>query len=181
MRAVLAFLLTVLLAWGAAARSLTDEEQASLNQTRDLFLQGLKEADQDALVGVIPPRVLSYIANAAGVSEAALRSNIGETMAAAMRQVEIVNAEMVTENLEATEARDADGEPYLWGFAPTSMEMIVNGQRLKVESQTFVLLERARWYLIRTNEAQQVAILRTTYPFLQQVEFPSATMPAVAE
>jgi len=172
MRAFWIFILTLTFVHAAHARPLTREEQSSLNQTRDRFIEALTSADYEAVVDVIPPRVLSHIARTGGMPEAQLRAQMPKLMATIFSKVDVQKMEMRTEGIEVTTSRGKDGTAYVWGFAPTSLEMSSEGEKLTVNGHTLALREKGKWFLVRTNDVQQVTILKTVYPFLQQADFP---------
>ena len=169
------FLFVAFLAFSMAsvqAEPLGPAEQASLNATRTQFVEALQNKDYDIIVSVIPPKILSHIAASAGATPAQLLAELPKIMKQTMTNVSFGKADIVTEDLDATK-EDFEGAEYTWGFAPSTFEMTVNGQKLRSVGQTLVLRDAGKWYLVRTSEADKVALMRTIYPFFATVEFPT--------
>ncbi len=171
MRFVMISMLVVLFASPCAAEPLTPVQQLTLDQTRDRFAAAMQERDYGILVEVIPPKLVNHIAASAGVTEAELHVALTQVLVQTMNDVTFTKMDMVTEGLEAS-SLEHDGEAYVWGFAPTYIEMIYAGQNFEVDEYTLVLLEAGVWYLIRTSEAEKIAMLRSIYPFFNDVVFP---------
>ena len=170
-----AFLFAVFLAFSMAAAQgepLSADEQASLNATRTQFIEALQTKDFGIIVSVIPPRVLNHIAASAGATPAQLLAELPKIMKQTMINVSFGTTEIVTEDLDATK-EVFEGAEYAWGFAPSTFEMTVNGQKLRSVGQTLVLQDAGKWYLVRTSEADKVALMRTIYPFFAEVDFPT--------
>ena len=55
------------------------------------------------------------------------------------------------------------------------------GGKYRSTTKTLGLHEGDVWYLVRIDDAQQVAILKEVYPAFADVEFPTGTMEQVTE
>lgn len=174
MRAILTAILLLVSTAPGWAEPLSAEEQSSLNQTRDAFLQALENKKFDVVVQVIPPRIIKHIATEAGATVEELLAAMPALFSTAMADATFHKSEIVTENLDATKVVE-DGKEFAWGFAPSRFEMTVSGQKIKVEGHTLALLDAGKWYLVRMSEADKVALIRKVYPFFAGVEFPQTT------
>lgn len=178
MRAFLVLSL-LLVSWAPAhAGSLGAAEQVQLNQTRDAFIQAMRERDYEIIVSVVPPGIIEHVARTSGVTDEELRSVLPSILERAMQNASFTAAEMVTENLDASRA-DAGGESYAWGFAPSTFEFTIDGQKFRSEGFTLALLDGGSWYLVRTSERDKVEMMRRVYPFFATLEFPQDTLAVV--
>ncbi len=174
MRSIVFALLVVIAVVPARAEQLSGAEQASLDETRTRFVEALRDKKFDVIVDTIPPKVIEQIAATAGATAEQLLAELPKLIEQTMTTVTFGKAEIVTEGLDASKAV-LEGVEYAWGFAPSTFEMTINGQKWRSTGHTLALLEAGKWYLVRTSEAQKVAILRKIYPFFASVEFPQET------
>ena len=162
----------------ALARPLTEVESAALGTTVAAFDAAVGNGDFEAIIEIIPPRMIEHIADEAKVPVdellAALKTQIDEVFAT----VELVSFGMDAENAEQREL--ADGSPYV--LIPTTTVMEADGLgRIQVDSHTLGLLDTESWYQIRVGDAAMVGVLRQVYPQFVDVEFPSETMKALED
>jgi hypothetical protein len=179
-RAVVA--LFVLLAAGllpAAARPLTEAESAALAERVAAFDAAMRAEDYASIIEVIPPRVLSHIAERAGAP-------IDELRAALIGQIEELFASVTLESfgmdVAAAEERELpDGTPFV--FIPTGLVMDLGAElgRMAVASQTLGMMDGSDWYLVRIGDAGMVEVLREVYPEFAGIEFPAETITALKE
>lgn len=160
-------------AGAAMARDLTDAENASLTDVVAKFGTAMTGSDIAALVKAIPPRIIRQMAERDGTSEAeistALAQLIGDTMVA------MPVKSFALKLPEAAHKELADGTPYL--LIPTDTVMDAGGaDKVLIRASTLALLDGSEWYLLRTNDAQLVSVLREAYPDYVGVEFPEATL-----
>ena len=161
-----------------ASERLAGDVQAALNKSRDNFVQATLANDFDRVLDVIPPKVFAYISTNASVSEEELRSNMSAMFKEVMADIEVAGVQMRTEEIAVNRSIDESGKNYIWGFVPTSIELVVANERLKIEAHTLAMREDDVWYFLRTSELQQVVILKNVYPFFAGVEFPGSTVSA---
>ncbi|HEV7274783.1 MAG TPA: hypothetical protein VGN80_00680 [Devosiaceae bacterium] len=174
-RLLLAVAAVALLAAPAAARELSAEEKSALAERIATFDAAMVDSDIEALIDVVPPKVIATIAEGAGASEAQLREALIEQSREAMAAVELISFAM---DLEAADYRQLpDGTPYV--TIPTETVLDAGAGKTRVSTQTLALLETGRWYLVRIDDQQQVDILKAVYPEFSGVEFQPGTMEAV--
>lgn len=160
----------------ADARPLTADEKQQLEQAVQSFDAAMRGNDYEVIANTIPPRVLDFIAKQANMEVDALRTIVVQQMQAALATVKLESFSMDFAGL--TEKELPGGEPYV--LIPT--ETVISSEatgKMVAKSDTLALLDEGKWYLLRVNDAQQVAIMRQVYPEFASVEFPGGTMEAV--
>ncbi len=162
----------------AAARPASEAEIAALETRIDAFDTAMRNGDFAAIMTVIPPPVLSRIAEDAKVPLDQLQAALAEQMAEILEQVTIVSFGM---DLGGAEHRElADGTPYL--LVPTETVMEAEGMgRMKVASFTLAMLDGGDWYLVRTSDTAMMDLLRQVYRQFAGVDFPADTTTPLEE
>jgi len=151
--------------FSSADRAKVEARVADLNRM-------MAAGDMAGAMDVVPPRLFQTIAARAGVSEAEFRAAMREMIAAQMQSVSLVSYNM--DMAAATPIRTPDdARTYL--LIPTMTVMEVNGQRVKSTTSTLALEDEGEWYLIRVDDANQVALIRELWPEFAAVEFPVGT------
>ncbi|MBE7185644.1 MAG: hypothetical protein INR68_14700 [Methylobacterium mesophilicum] len=158
----------LLFATPLAARDLTPEENAALQQTVTRFDRAMRDGDLETIVEVIPPRVLKQIGDRAGLDVASVRAATVQQMRSLMSQVKIESFSLDLPKAEHKEL--TDGTPYL--LVPTETVVAAEGTRTKTISDTLAMLDENKWYLLRVSDANQVGMLRQVYPPFAGVSFP---------
>jgi hypothetical protein len=179
LRHILVAVLALVLAAGTAlVRPLSDEESGQLAATVEAFDAAMRGNDYETVVKTIPPRVMAYIAKQAGVEVEALRQIVIAQMKATLAEVKLLSFGM---DLAKAEHRELpNGEPYV--LIPTETVMDTGeGGKMVARSYTVALNDEGVWYLLRVNDAQQVAIMRQVYPEFAGVEFPGGSVEALKE
>lgn len=172
------FATATLLLWFAAtsatyARELTETENAKLAETVARFDDAIKAKDIGALVKVIPPRIIKQMAQRDGMSEDEINKVMADLIDATMQALPVHSLALKLK--EANRKELADGTPYL--LIPTETVMSTGGEdKTLMRSQTLALMDGNEWYLLRTNDAQPMAVLREVYPEYEGVAFAEATM-----
>ena len=185
-RIVAAFLLIAALAAPASAQSisspadmLSSGQYFALVNRVDSFDAAMKTNDMAAIMGVIPPKVLDKIASSFGVSNAELIAAAQQQLDEALKTVTFVSFSMDLKN--ATTFRTADDTPYALIPTETVMDLGEAGGKIRATSSTLGLLDGETWYLVRVEDAQQVAILKEVYPAFANVTFPAGSVEPVTE
>ena len=160
----------------AQARDVSATERAALSERVENFTAALKSLDVENIISVTPPKIWHHIAEKAAVDLVALRKNVIEQTANAMKEVRFEEASM---DLERAEFKSTpDGEPYV--LIPTTFIMSSEATgKIKSDSFTLALLDEGKWYLLSVSDTGQLAILRTVYPSFNNVELPKGTMKAI--
>lgn len=171
-------LLVALSAPGLAAE-FTAEQRDALAARIESFDAAMKASDMAEVMGVVPPKVLDKIAANFNITTEQLISAAQQQMDELMKGVTIVSFGMDLDTAEFIET--ADGTPYALIPTETVMDLGEAGGKVKASSSTLGLLDGETWYLVRVEDAQQVAILKEIYPAFADVEFPTGSMEPVAE
>jgi hypothetical protein len=169
------FVLLASLASPAFAREATPVEVTALEQTVTNFDNAMTKNDLDTIVGTIPPRLQETLAKQANIDVDTLHKSIVAQMQAALATVKITAFSMDVKGADQHEL--ADGTPYF--LIPTTTEMDLNGSKSEAQSRTLALLDGDKWYLLRIDDAAQIALLRTVYPQFADVDFEPGTLKAV--
>jgi hypothetical protein len=162
----------------STARDLTQAESAKLADTVKKFDAAMGTKDFSVLVKAIPPRIVKQMAERDGTTEAEINKALGDLIDTTMTAMPVQSFALKLP--EALHKELADGTPYL--LIPTDTVIDAGGaNKALMRAPTLALLDCNDWYLLRTNDAQLVSILREAYPDYAGVEFPEATMEPVKE
>lgn len=178
-RIIAAALLVLSFVSAAYAAELTAPQRESLSARITSFDTAMKENNMVEIMGVVPPKVLEAIAAQFGVTTEQLVQATQAQFDEAMKTIKLVSFTM---DLEAAEiAALADGTPYALIPTETVMDLGAEHGKMKATSSTLGLLDGETWYLVRVEDAQQVAILKQVYPAFADVTFPTGSMEPVTE
>lgn len=151
------------------ARDLTSTENTKLAETVQRFDSAMDSKDFGGLVRTIPPRILKHLAKRGGATDEQINKAIAEALTQAFATVAIQSFAMKLPEADRREL--SDGTPYL--FIPTETVVSVEGgDKIAVRSQTLAMMDESEWYLLRTSDAEQVAVLIEVYPEYKGIEFP---------
>lgn len=165
--------LALCFAGAVGARDLTEAENTKLSDAVTKFTAAMEGKDVPILVKAIPPGIIRQMAERDGTSEEEINMAMADLIAATLQALPVQSFALRLPEAERKEL--ADGTPYL--LIPTDMVMDAGGaDKALMRAPTLALLDGSEWYLIRTNDAQLVSILREAYPDYAGVEFPEATM-----
>ncbi|MBN9363458.1 MULTISPECIES: hypothetical protein [unclassified Devosia] len=178
-RFIAAAALVAALAVPVLAAEFTDEQLEGLAARIESFDAAMKASDMSQVMDVVPPKVLDKIAANFNVTTEQLIEATQQQMDQVLKDVNIVSFGMDLEAAEFLET--ADGTPYALIPTETVMDMGAAGGKLKASSSTLGLLDGETWYLVRTEDAQQAALLKEVYPAFADVEFPAGSMEPVTE
>ncbi|WP_055046214.1 hypothetical protein [Devosia sp. A16] len=171
--------LVAALAAPALAAEFTAEQLEGLAARIESFDAAMQASDMSEVMDVVPPKVLDQIAAKFNVTTEQLIEATQQQMDQVLKDVNIVSFGMDLEAAEFLET--ADGTPYALIPTETVIDMGEAGGKQKASSSTLGLLDEDTWYLVRVEDAQQVAILKEVYPAFADVEFPTGSMEPVTE
>lgn len=122
---------------------------------------------------VIPPRLLRSIAQRFGVPETDVKAMVGPQMANAVAGVRFLSFAM---DMQAATVATTPGRRRAYMLIPTESQIAIPDLgTLRSQTSTLALQDEGKWYLIRIDSAQQVALLRAAYPEFTGVDFPSGS------
>lgn len=179
-RTLLALLLAAFLSAGPAwARPPRDDEKQSLLAKVEEFKSAFGANDMGHVFGMMPPRVLDYIATASGASIGDLQKQMQAAWADVLKTVTVESFRMDGDGAQYRELED--GTPFALLPTETVMSIDKDGhkQRVAAHSQTLALLDGSQWFLVRIDEPKQLMVIRKVYPEFQNVELPRGTMEAL--
>lgn len=163
----------LLAAPSAIARELTEAERTGLAAAIAEFDAAMREKNIAKIIAVVPPKVFERLAADNGLETKVLI----ETMIAQTEQV-MATAKFLSfgMDLENTTYKETpDGTPYALIPTETVMDFGESGGKIEARSQTFAMLDAGTWYLVRTDDAGMLAILREIYPSYAAEQFPVGT------
>jgi hypothetical protein len=179
-RIAAALAIILALAAPALAQEVSAEQKQALVERVDSFHAAMAANDMRAIMGVIPPKVLEKVAGNFGVTVEQLIEATQQQMDEALKTVTIVSFGMDLETAEFFTL--ADGTTYALIPSETVIDMgAAAGGKIRATTSTLGLLDGLTWYLVRIDDAAQVAILKEVYPALADVEFPTGTTEPVTE
>ena len=167
------------LALPAYAQELTDAQRQGLAARIESFDAAMLASDMKTVMGVIPPKVLEKIATTYKVTTEQLIAAAQEQIDVAMAEVKIESFSMDLDTAEI--AHLSDGTIYALIPTETVIDMGDAGGKFRSSTKTLGLADEGTWYLVRIDDAEQVAILKDVYPAFADVEFPTGTMAQVTE
>jgi hypothetical protein len=176
--AIASVLALVLAACPGWARSLNDQEKASLAATVESFNVAMREANFARVAETIPPKVIDALARRAG----ARPDQVVAAMIKAMQQIlegGNTRIESFGMDLGSADHRELASESPPYVLIPTETIIAVGGRRLRATSHTLALLDEGKWFLLRINEAAQLQMLLDAYPEFASVKFPSGSIEAL--
>lgn len=154
------------------AQAIDPADQARLQARVDALGATIRGGDLAGAIDVVPPRLLDAVSARFGVPREQLPSAMREAIAAGLQGVTITGYGM---DLAAAEVHDASGGGRTWLLIPTWTEMTIEGGgRFRTEGRTLALKDDGEWYLVRVEDAAQIALLREIYPEFAEVDFPPA-------
>lgn len=126
---------------------------------------------------VVPPRLFRTIAERAGASEAQLLQAMRGMIRTQLAGVSVIDYDL--DLAGASPMLTPDGSrTYL--MIPTRLVMdIPDVGRIRLQTRTLALEDGDDWYLIRVEEAGQIALVRELWPAFTDVDFPAGTTEAV--
>lgn len=163
-----AFLL--LFVGSASGRDVTADEKEALGHRADAFLTAVNGVDTEVTVDMIPPRILSAMADQAGLTFVQARAELVAIVDMVMGELE-ANAEFSFElDVAATHFLElSDGTPY--GLIPSRTFIEMEGVAVKVTSEALAVLDEGLWYFVRVDELEQILLLQQVYPLFAGVQF----------
>lgn len=171
---LIVFCTTLALAAPAAfAREATEAERTALDQRLAAYQTMTQDNDVKGMIDAMPPKIIAEIATMTGTTPDQLRATMAQQIGQVMAQATIEKAELGVDAVRYQEL--PDGTPY--ALIPTDTIIAMEGAgRIRQTGETLALLDEGAWYLMRVDDAQQLAILRQAYPNFANVEFTTGTM-----
>ena len=157
----------------AAPYSLAVDDRAAISTRITSFERAVVAGNSSEILGVIPPRMITAIAAKAGLTEQTLRGEMAKATRDATRDADVIFFDIALD--QATFQTTASDRPY--SLIPTQTVIQVSGNRSKLQSNTstLTLKDDGVWYLIRIDDARQIALLREVYPDFEGVTLPIGT------
>jgi hypothetical protein len=175
-RPLLAATALLVVACTTTAYTLPPEDRAAIATRVAGFEWAFVNNDTTEIVNVVPPRIISTIAEDSGVPEALLRSEMAKLTREATRDVKVLSFGMSLDNAEFLTT--PSGRPY--GLIPTqTVVQMQDGQKLQSDTHTLTLEDGGAWHLIRIDEPRQIEIMREVYPDFENVTFPQGSAKVV--
>lgn len=162
----------------AYSKDFPAEEIAELQTAVDAFSAAMWANDTKTTLKFMPPKILTFLKEKARMSDEQLVQSISDAMAAAMKDVKILDFKL--DVAAATTQELADGTSYL--LLPTVAKMeLADKRRFVDKNQTLALRDGGAWYLLRASDPQQQQILKAVYPAFEGVELPAGTLEEIKE
>lgn len=149
----------------------TAEQETALATRIDSFRAAFEKGDFEAIMAVLPDRLMDVISAQAGVSAEQIKSAMAEMMAQVMAEVELESYSMELD--DAQYLTTDSGMQYV--LVPTRTRLKVNDMRVEALGYTLALEDEGKLYLLRIDDANQITLLQQAYPDFAGVEFPQGT------
>lgn len=157
----------------ALAQSVTEADRTQIQARIDQLSGMINQGDMVGAIDVVPPRLQALISTRFGIPRDQLKPAMQQAMGPMLAQLKIDGYGMELASAQVL-STPTGGRTYL--LIPTWTEMTIQGAgRFRSDTLTLGWQDEGRWYLIRVEDAPQVAMLREAYPELAGVEFPTGT------
>ena len=172
-----ALLAATVLASPVPAQDMTDADKEAIATRVASFNEVIRSGNMGGAFDYMPPKLLTHLATQFAMPEADLKTAMVEQMNTAFETVTIESFGMDVE--KASYATTADGSRR-YALIPTETVMAVEGAgKMQSKTHTLAVEDEGQWYLLRIDDAQQVAMIQAVYPEFAGVAFPTGTMAAV--
>lgn len=153
----------------SSGRELNAIESAGLAAAAEAFATALDADDIARVLETAPPTLLESMARAANLGSAE------EFLAVRREQARYAEQHFDFEVIDfdpgfLTRVGETENG-VLFGFVPLRFSIRLPGRAFTVESDVLALMDAGVWYLVRIEDADQLAMLRAAYPGLADVEF----------
>lgn len=168
---------TIAVLASVAAPSIEATDRAAIAARVADFDAMMREGRIADSVDFIPPRLLRMIARRFDVPDRDVKAMIGAQMADAVEGVRFLSFGM---DMQAARAATTPDRERAYMLIPThSLIAVPDVGALRSQTSTLALQDEGRWYLVRIDSAQQVALLRAAYPAFTSVDFPTGSLSLV--
>ena len=160
----------------ASARELTTTERQALPGALGSFRDALAAQDVVTVMSFIPPPVAEGMAEHMGMTVPDMVRALADRTA---ESGDLVSVRSVALDLDAAEALEAGGEPYL--LIPT--EIVVTfpeAGTIRERSHTLAFPEQGEWRLLRLGDDEGRTLLKVVYPRFSDVDLPESTVEKLA-
>ncbi len=163
------------LAATASARDLTAVERQTLPDALGSFRDALAAQDVETVMSFIPPPVAAGMAEHMGMTVPDMVQALADRTA---ESGDLVSVRSVALDLDAAEALEAGGEPYL--LIPTEIIVTFPGTgTVRESSHTLAFPEAGEWRLLRLGDDEGRSLLKVVYPRFAGIELPESTVEKV--
>lgn len=160
----------------APALAFDDSDASAVRSKVADFESAVRSQNYSVFFDTIPPKMLDFIAEQAQLPPAELKAAMGAQIQTAMSSVTIEQFEI---DLDAMETGDTSSGRGYAIIPTTSTVSVPNIGKTRSTNTTLALEDDGAWYLVRMDNPQQIAVLRSVYPDFEGIVFPQGTMEAV--
>lgn len=145
---------------------------AAIASVFDRLAADISSGNMAGTLDVMPPALLQQMATQVGVSTDQLKEMVATQAAQAMEQVKI---EETTYDLDtAQKATSSAGRDY--ALIPTRTVMQMGSDRVEATGTTLALEDGGKWYLLRLDSPEHLAMIGQLYPDLAGLTAPPGAM-----
>lgn len=168
MRSLAAAFLLVLDGASATAQDLTEQDREAIEVMTEASMAATERGDVWTALDLVPPPIAERQAKAIGMSVPEATDALQAYLDEVREGVTLVSYELFTDQI--AEGVTAGGRSYALIPDKTVMDL---GDRLWTQESTAVALEDgAPWYPFPVPDEENVALLRSTHPDFEDVDFP---------
>lgn len=175
MRLFLSLCLTLILALPAAARPLSEADQAALDKAVLDYMRATMAGSAEKVVATIPPRIVNVFAGAAGIEAKKVQKALVDQTAAVMEGTRIRDFVAKPGPYDANDATLADGSAVTWVVVPVQFRAEGGGKATFNDQPLLAILEGGQWYFSRVDGPQQQQVVALAYPFIAEAKLPAAS------
>ncbi|WP_088183678.1 hypothetical protein [Sphingobium sp. Z007] len=157
----------------AHAQQIPPADRTVIESRIAAFDAAMKAGRIEESIDFIPPRLLRVMAAKVGLSEARLKEMVAAQAVAAVDGLTFLSFGM---DLSAAKVAATPDKSRTYMLIPThSVIAIPDAGKMQSKTSTLALKDEGQWFLVRIDNAQQVALLRAAYPEFTGVDFPSGS------
>lgn len=155
------------------AQEIAPADRTAIESRIAAFDAAMKAGEMARSIDFIPPRLLRTMADKVGLPEAKLKDMVAAQAAAAVDGMTFLSFGM---DLSAAKIVATPDKSRTYMLIPTqSVIAIPDAGKMQSKTSTLALKDEGQWFLVRIDNAQQVALLRSAYPEFSGVDFPSGS------
>lgn len=148
-------------------------DRATVRALADRLERDVRSGDASGALDVLPPKVLAATTHRFGVTEAQLRAAVAAQMAELMTDLTFESVDM---DIDGATAGRTPGRGLRYLLIPTATVIALKDLgRMRSRTHTLALEDDGRWWLVRVEGAEQLAVLREAYPEFADLDVPAGS------
>lgn len=143
----------------------TEADREAIAAGMDGLIEAVKAGEYGKTLTVLPPKMLSGLAQEAGISVDDMRDAADAAGASMMEQVTFESFDYKLDDARFDKTAERE-----YALIPTSAVMTVMESSIKTSSDTLAMMDEGKWYLLRVETPEHIAQLVAAYPDMEGIE-----------